>query len=46
MFELKLKSLGVMREKHKVVRQRKASIIEESYFTTKEEIDDITLNEA
>ena len=35
--ELKLKALGVMREKHKVVRQSKASITEESYFATGEE---------
>ena len=37
MSEFKLKLLNVMREKHKVVRQRKASIIEESYFATGEE---------
>jgi hypothetical protein len=35
--ELKLKVLNVMREKHKVVRQSKASITEESYFVTEEE---------
>ena len=35
--ELKLKALGVMREKHKVVRQSKASITKESYFATGEE---------
>jgi hypothetical protein len=34
MSELKLKVLNVMREKHKAVRQRKASIKEESYFVT------------
>jgi hypothetical protein len=45
--ELKLKALGVMREKHKVVRQSKASITKESYFLLqKKKIDDITLNEA
>ena len=37
MSELNLKILDVMREKHKDVRQIKASNIEESYFVTKEE---------
>jgi hypothetical protein len=35
--ELNLKILDVMREKHKVVRQSKASNTEESYFVTEEE---------
>jgi hypothetical protein len=35
--ELKLKVLNVMREKHKVVIQSKASVTEESYFVTEEE---------
>ena len=34
---LNLKILDVMREKHKFVRQSKASIVEESYFVTEEE---------
>jgi hypothetical protein len=35
--ELNLKILDVMREKHKAVRQRKASNTKESYFVTGEE---------
>jgi hypothetical protein len=35
--ELKLKILDVMREKHKVVRQSKASNTKEYYFFTEEE---------
>jgi hypothetical protein len=35
--ESKLKVLNVAREKHKVVRQSKASITEESYFVGEEE---------
>ena len=37
MFELNLKVLNVMREKHKVVRQSKASNTEEYYIVTEEE---------
>ena len=44
--ELKLKALGVMREKHKAVRQSKASITEESYSATEEENRWETFNEA
>jgi hypothetical protein len=29
--------MGVMREKHKAVRQSKSSITKESYFATREE---------
>jgi hypothetical protein len=35
--ELNLKILDVMREKHKAVRQSKASNTKESYFVTEEE---------
>jgi hypothetical protein len=44
--ELNLKILNVMREKHKVVRQSKASIQKNLTLLQKKKIDDITLNEA